>query len=393
MEWKTSWSYLPINYNTIIGTVENITQRTFIKNNLNGKKIKVKFSNLYSKESLILEKVVVGQKKSKNNDIEDSIYITYKGNKRIVIGAGEEFYSDELEWNIKYDAEIVISMYLKEKANIQSACSTWRAKSWKTGYVLNGDYTMEQNVEYVKSEDIYPYVKAEVNKANIIFGISEVNVFTDEKVTTIALFGDSITHMSYYSDELIDLAYKKYPGKVTIINRGIGGNRLIHDATFVDMPGKGKCFGEAGIKRFKKDIYSNYPPEVIIILEGVNDMMHPYLFNHPNEVVSVDVLKEGIKRLIETAHKMESKVYLGTVMPFRNDKQEFLMESEKVRVEYNEWIINQRISEGVIDFSSVISDYKNLEYMKKGTHIGDGLHPNEKGGQEMAKLIPMEWLK
>lgn len=284
-------------------------------------------------------------------------------------------------------------MYLKERTNIQSACSTWMAQSLRTSYAVNGDYTMEQSIEAIKSEDIYPYVKADVNKANIIFGISEINILTSEKVTTVALFGDSITHMSYYSDALINLVYKKYPGKITIVNRGIGGNRLIHDATLVDMPGKGKCFGEAGVKRFNRDVYSNYAPEVVIILEGINDMMHPYLFNRNNEIVSVDTLKEAVVKLIEIAHNRQSKVYLGTVMPFRNDNEEFLQESEKVRIEYNNWIRNQDISDGIIDFCKAISNPQNLEYMKEGTHIGDGLHPNEKGGEEMAKEIPLEWLK
>ena len=38
MEWKTSWSYLPVDYETSIGTIENITQRTVFWNNLSEKK-------------------------------------------------------------------------------------------------------------------------------------------------------------------------------------------------------------------------------------------------------------------------------------------------------------------------------------------------------------------
>lgn len=394
MEWKTTWSYLPINYNTVIGTVENITQRTFIRNNLTGNRIKIKFSNLYSDEQLLLEKVVIGELKPDNQLIENFSTITYQGESKIAIGPGEEFYSDELVWEITAGTEIVVSIYVKASTNIQSACSTWAARSWHTIYALEGNHTLEQNMEAKKSEEIYPYVQADANKANIIFGLSEIKILTIEKVKTVALFGDSITHMSYYSDALIERAYSKYPGTLTILNRGIGGNRLLHDATFFpEMPGEGKCFGKAGIERFKQDVYSTDLPESIIILEGVNDMMHPYVFKHPDEIVSAKDLENAVESLVRTAHEMGSQVYLGTVTPFRNNEMEWLADSEKVREEFNQWIREQKVADGVIDFDQIICSTDNPEYIREGFHIGDGLHPNTEGGKAMSEAVPIEWLE
>ncbi|OYO87082.1 hypothetical protein CG709_14370, partial [Lachnotalea glycerini] len=170
----------------------------------------------------------------------DRIDITFQGNKEITLGAGEEFYSDEIAWNIKAQTQIVVSIYIKEKTKIQSACSTWSAISWHTAYGMNGDYTKDQHFEEKESRQIYPFVEADANKSNIITGISEIKLLTDESVKTVALFGDSITHMSYYSDALIERVYAKFSGKITIINRGIGGNRILHDATYVsELPGHG----------------------------------------------------------------------------------------------------------------------------------------------------------
>ncbi|RDY29580.1 GDSL-type esterase/lipase family protein [Lachnotalea glycerini] len=393
MEWKTAWSYLPINYNTTIGTVEDITQRTYFNNNLNGSKIKIKFSNLYSQDKMILNKVVIGQKKPGNQQIEDLIDITFQGNKEITLGAGEEFYSDEIAWNIKAQTQIVVSIYIKEKTKIQSACSTWSAISWHTAYGMNGDYTKDQHFEEKESRQIYPFVEADANKSNIITGISEIKLLTDESVKTVALFGDSITHMSYYSDALIERVYAKFSGKITIINRGIGGNRILHDATYVsELPGHGSFFGKAAIKRFEEDVYSNECPESVFVLEGINDMMHPYLFEHMDEVVSVKDLQEGIKAMIQIAHNRGSKVYIGTVMPFRQDGQQWLDESEKVRLLFNEWIRKQTLSDGVIDFAKRMEQEDQSAYIKEGLHIGDGLHPNQEGGIAMAEIIPMEWI-
>ena len=61
MEWKTTWSYVPLNFDTTIGTLENITQRTTFWNNINGKKVKVKFTNKNGTTPLKLKEVVIGQ--------------------------------------------------------------------------------------------------------------------------------------------------------------------------------------------------------------------------------------------------------------------------------------------------------------------------------------------
>ncbi|MDK2808800.1 MAG: hypothetical protein PWP24_1537 [Clostridiales bacterium] len=379
MEWKTSWSYLPIDYGTTIGTIENITQKTTVWNNLNAEKIKIRFSNQYGREDLVIEKAIllVDQKK---------VPLTYKGSTKITIGSLESFYSDECMLSVTAGQKLEIRLYIKEKTKIQSACSTWAAKSWQTVYGLDGDFTENDAFTPVESRAVFPYVEADVNKANIVFGISEIKAFTRDTVRTIALFGDSITHMSYYSDALMENLYQNYPGSVTVINRGIGGNRVLHDASVVkDMPGEGKCFGIAATKRFVSDVYDLDCPEDIVILEGINDMMHPYVFQKPEEIVTARDLEGAIEEFVNVAHGRGSRVYLGSVMPFRNDSMEWLPEAEGCRVSFNDWIRKQTIADGVIDFSKAIEEEERPQYMKEGFHIGDGLHPNEAGGAVMAK--------
>ena len=391
MEWNTAWSYLPIDYNTTIGEIENITQRTTFWNNLSGNKLKVKFSNRYSKEPLILEKVVIGQIEDDAAKISRQKEVTYNGETAIVIGADEAFYSDEIAYEIKAGMSIVISIYFKERAKIQSACSTWAARSFHTFYLENGDFTFEQKMEGKEPREIYPYVEADVNKASIVVGVSEIKVLSDEKIKTISLFGDSITHMSYYADALMDRLYEQFPASVTVLNRGIGGNRLLRDASyFSQMPGEGKCFGIAGISRFEEDLYKNELPDTVIFMEGVNDILHPLIFQHPEEMVSANDLQTGIEKIIEIAHNKGSRIFLGTMMPFHNLEMGEFPECEKIRLDLNDWIQNQSLSDGVIDFAKAVEMEENTAYMKEGTHIGDGLHPNSLGGALLANRIPIE---
>lgn len=389
MSWYTSWSYLPINYNTTIGTVENITQRTFFRNNINGTRVKLKFSNRYGKEPLILEKVVIGQKTGEK--ITEPLKVTRQGRERIVIAPGEEFFSDETDWQIEAGTEVVLSVYIKERTNVQSACSTWQAKSWHTVYGENGDFTEQEQFPEKESREVYPYVEADVNKANIVVGVSAICLFSSEDVKTVALFGDSITHMSYFADAFSEKIYREHPGKVTILNRGIGGNRVLHDATYAaGMPGEGACFGKAAITRFEQDVYETEQPEYVLMLEGVNDMMHPEFFGIMQEAVTAQQLADGVKGIIETAHRHGSKIYLGTVMPFGNDEMPGCPLGEQVREAFNAWIRTQKLADGIFDFDKALQDSDRPKYLQEGLHIGDGLHPNGAGGEVMAMTVLKE---
>jgi lysophospholipase L1-like esterase len=391
MEWKSVWSYLPVNYNTNIGTISNITQRTLFENNLSGTKIKVKFSNLFSKKPIILEHVVIGKRHKRKAEIKDFKTITYQGDKKIVIESENEFYSDEIDFSVSFEEELVLSIYVKEITQICSVCSNWAARSWNTRFGLNGNYVYEQNFTETDCYDVYPVLQDDPNKADNIFGITEIKIYTDSDVKTVALFGDSITHMSYYSDALIEKLYKCYPEKITVVNRGLGGNRLLQDFSRAqEVVGGGMIFGAAGVKRFYHDIYDSDRPDFVIVLIGINDFMHPFVFEHYDEVVTVKEYQKGIFELISIAHENGSKILIGTITPFIHGEIDWFTQAETLRQKANEWIRNQRLSDGIIDFD-MVTRKEDTVYMLEDYHLGDGLHPNAAGGKRMADAVPLEW--
>ena len=393
MEWKMSWSYLQVNHNTCIATIKNTTVRGFFKNNLSGNKIRIKFSNLYSPDTLLLDHVTIGKRKRDSSIIEGVQTVLCNGNEVIKVEPGEVFYSDEIDYPISSVEDIVLSIYIKNETNIYSVCSTWSAKSWYTTYGIGKDYTMDKDFPKTNNYDIYKVLQYDENRANHIYGISGIEVLTDSNIKTIALFGDSITHMSYYSDALTDITRDKYPGKVTIVNRGLGGNRLLYDYTpLIEIPSGGTIFGRPGIDRFKEDIYQWDTPDYIVVLIGINDFTHPYFFNRSNEIVSLEEYIKGIAKLIETAHSKESKIIIGTVLPFKKEELEWFDKVETLRQEVNHWIREQKLSDGIVDFDLAIRDKNSPNKMDDSCHLGDGIHPNEEGGRRMASEFPIIWL-
>lgn len=76
-------------------------------------------------------------------------------------------------------------------------------------------------------DKLFPFIGAEEVKTFLIAGITEIQVETLTSVEQVMVFGDSLTHMSYYSDALYEYFLTKREGEVTLINQGICGNRLL----------------------------------------------------------------------------------------------------------------------------------------------------------------------
>ncbi|GAB6108293.1 GDSL-type esterase/lipase family protein [Fusibacter bizertensis] len=392
MKWKTTWSYLSVDYGVTIGSLENVTQRTSFWNNINGDKIRVKFTNLYGKQPIKIKEAVIAQKKSDSEDSYHWTHLTVNNAQEIVILPGQVFYSDIAELEICAGKELVISAYFEEKVEINSSCCTWSKESWHTDYISGRDYTSGkehicENAQQTKqSYEVFPFIDQYMLQADVLVGISEISVLTDAEVKIITLFGDSITHMSFYADALAEMLYDKYPGKVAVLNKGIGGNKMLTDASYIpDIPGNGQVSGLAAIKRFEKDVYESETPEFVFLLEGVNDLMHPYVLNDLESLPKKEDLISAYIALASIAHKHGSQIYFSTILPFKHETSPSCPEGETMRSEINEWIRNQEIADGVFDFASTTA--KNFAYMKDELHIGDGLHPNKAGGVVMAQTV------
>ena len=76
MHWLAAWGYLPIDFGVSIGSLENVTQRTIIKNNLSGNHIRILFSNKYGKKPLTLNRVTAGQYEESDECVTRIISVT-----------------------------------------------------------------------------------------------------------------------------------------------------------------------------------------------------------------------------------------------------------------------------------------------------------------------------
>lgn len=382
MKWKTAWSYLPLDFGTKIGTLKDTVQKTTFWNNISGDRVRVTFSNRYGRTAMTMKEVIIAQKKKGTDDIISSVHLTRDGKRHIHVMPGESCHSDEAIFNVNAGDDIVLWVHFEDELDVYKACCTWSRMSWKTTYIQN---TGKENT-ILSSPVQFPFIESYMHQADVLVGISEISVLTQDEVHVITLFGDSITHMSYYSDALMEKLYNTFKGRVTLLNKGLGGNKLLSDATVLEaIPGHGRASGPSGLSRFEADVFGSEQPDDVYILIGINDLMHPYLKNDLRALPELEDLIGAYKKLIAMGHSKGSRVYLSTLLPLKHTQTPFGPEGEQLRQSVNAWILSQDLADGVFDLCKAVS--KDEQTMIDAYHIGDGLHPNSEGGIAMAKEV------
>jgi lysophospholipase L1-like esterase len=387
-QWKKVWSYTPIVWGISVGTVEDLTQKIHIRTNARGKGLQIQFVNYENPNTLILEQVTVGTCSGKGQLITNIRPVTCKGQTQIAIPAGGCFYSDPVEYSFTEKEELVISVYVKEKQEIYSAVQTSSARIWQSAFYKGNQCDTTEETNAIPNNEDHPFYDENENPGNTAFAVCGVKALTEEEILTIHCFGDSITHMSYYFDALAERLFAQYPGQIALLNSGIGGNRVLYDGNFPSVPENGKCFGKAALTRFDQDVYGEEAPDLLFIMEGVNDCCHGLGNGYEYEVPTGQEVYDGIMQLAEKAKAKDTSVYLCTVLPFNYYETVGKERAEEIRQELNRLIRSSKDKvSGIVDGDAKVRRPEDPHMMKEGLHLGDGLHPNYAGGEQIAEEI------
>ena len=361
--WIGAWNNSVTNFTSFKGYLginndfQNQTIRNEVTSSFDGKTVRIKLSNEFGLEDLEIGSATIFVKGNKKVG-----QLKFNKNKFITIPKGEFVWSDPINFKIKSLDKVNISLYIKNKVT----AVTGSFSSGNSVSSIEGDFTLDQNF----------------NKANKPGGYSSVTLFFtsmeilgDKKDGTILAFGDSITTLSW-PDHLAK----------ELLNNKINNLSVIREAELMG------AFGIAGIKRFEKAILSHSNVKSVIVLEGINDIIHsePGMFK-PSKVVTSSEIIDGLKEYISLAHKNNIKIYGATIMPFKGFEQ-YTDKGDKIRQEVNLWIRTQSNYDGIFDFDMATRDKEDNSKLDSKLDSGDHLHPSDAGGEIMAKTVDLNLL-
>lgn len=390
-KWIPSWRYVPIDYNQRVGEFENITQKTIITNNLDGTALRVRLNNLYSPAPLTIRHGAIALRNRVTGKLSARMPLTVDGSEILTAAPNTAPYTDVIECAVSHEDDFILWLYFEEKYEIRSVCTTSTWHSWQCTQ-QTGNFHETDALGFTIKPQLVPVLAMDPYPNHFAAGVCEVSVLAEDDAKLIGLFGDSITHMSFFSDPLTAILYERFPGKCAVINGGISGNRIqkTHPAS-PGFPGEGHQFGIAGKDRFRQDLYDGAKPDYVFIMEGVNDCSHSIVFREPDVPTAQDIFA-ALQDVVQQGKALGSTVYVTTITPFGAFGDPWRDEVEGIRCEYNA-LIRGGVGDGVVDLDAVLRDPDDPHRMQDGMNLGDGVHPNWMGGTKMAKAVADTFFK
>ena len=352
----------------------DVTLRQIVRVTKGGDTIRIKLSNVMNNAPLRLQNVHVARALSPAGaaiDPASDRAVTFGGMSDIVIPAGADYLSDPIAIPLPDQADLAISFHMAEPPAQQTGHPGSRA----TSYLARGDHSAEADL---------PGATA----VNHWFHIAGVDVLATPDTRAIVTFGDSITDgygitpnsNRRFPDRLAE-RLKGHP--LTVINAGIGGNRLLLDGS-----------GANALARFDRDVLSQFGVGYVIVLEGVNDLgmlTKEALATPQAHEAMVSELKAAYLQMIAKAHSHGMKIYGGTITPYMGmDFYHPEAVSEADREAINSWIRTSGAFDAVIDFDAALRDPARPDHLKPEYDSGDHIHPSEAGYKAMADAVSLK---
>jgi lysophospholipase L1-like esterase len=297
--------------------------------------------------------------------------LTFGGKPSITIPPGALVLSDPVGLEVPALSALAVSIFVPG----DTGPATWHFEARQTLYVSpQGDFTASAAMPVESTRQAW-------------FWLAGVEVVTSRETGGIVAFGDSITDGTQstpdankrWPDELAR-RFIDHPGsqKMGVINKGIAGNRILHDS-----------LGPNALARFDRDTLASTGVTHVIVQLGGNDI---FTIN-PTEDVSVDEVIQGHKQLIERAHAKGLKIYGCTLTPVQGflvpgtPFPVFTIANEAKRQAVNAWIRTSGEYDAVIDFDRVLRDPDAPARILPLYDSGDHGHPTDAGYRALADSI------
>jgi lysophospholipase L1-like esterase len=378
--WVATWGaspVAPLPANTTNTGFTNQTVRLIVHTSLGGNEVRVRLSNAFGTESLVIGAAHLGLRSMNAVTVSGTDRpLTFNGSSSVTIPPGALVVSDGVKLDVPPLSDLAISLYLPGP----TGQATWHATALSTNYVSRpGDFTAAADfpVDHTVTSWFY---------------LTDVEVKSSRDTFALVTFGDSITDGTRSTPDtnhrwpnLLAERLTQHHVKLSVVDEGIAGNRVLHD--FV---------GPNALARFDRDVLTQPGVAYVTVLLGINDigdigrvLTQPGLAPQP---VSADEIIAGHLQMIARAHQQGLKILGCTLTPFEGAAY-FSPEGETKREAVNKFIRMGGAYDGVIDFDAVVRDPGHTARFLAMYDSGDHLHPNDAGYKAMADAIDLSLFK
>jgi lysophospholipase L1-like esterase len=354
------------------------TVRQIVYPAIDGRHLRLRFSNVYGTAPLVIEGVQVARAVSGNaaaTRAGTNRPVTFGGKPGVSIAPGGQIDSDPIAFDVAAHQPLAVSTYMAASQKLVA----WHRVASQTNYVSTpGNHSADTGAAAFRT------------RFTQFVWLTSVSVDTAPARTLVAI-GDSITDgmrstpnaNRRWTDALARRVTQKGIDATAVVNAGISGNRLLSGSP---------CYGDAVLNRFERDALRQPGVRSVIVLIGINDINFPSMppragldCDDPHTPVTADLLLRGYQRLIAQAHQRGIKIYGATLTPAALPP-----EREAIRTAVNDSIRSSRAFDGVIDFDRALRDPDHPDKLQRRYDSGDHIHPSDAGYAAMSEAVPID---
>ena len=219
-----------------------------------------------------------------------------------------------------------------------------------------------------------------------------VELFNETGASSIVVFGDSLSQQGFWVKPFTARVCAAFPGRFSVINRSIMGNRVLRDASPVFVL-KG-FYGVSAKARLARDVLQYKDVSHVILMLGANDLLHyATISGRPNERPSLAALADGLFMLSREMQSHGIRVMGSTLVNFRDGVDATQEKSDLCD------LVNTLIRAGadhfdaLFDLAAVTGDPERPQHTRADFVGGDKLHFNAAGGEAVAHAMELAFFE
>ncbi|HMH12987.1 MAG TPA: SGNH/GDSL hydrolase family protein [Edaphobacter sp.] len=374
--WVGTWAAAPLRSEQAhvekvgIGETDK-TIREIVHVSQGGKSVRLSLTNEFGILPLELRSVHVALQTAKGA-IEPATdrAVTFPSGASVTLAPGGSVTSNPIDLSLLQGGNLAVSIFVP-KQKIDGL--TFHGTAVSTTYFASGDHVRDASIPDADVSHSWYFLK-------------NVQVSAELGLYSVVTIGDSITDGSFsqfdmnyrWPDELATrLMRNEKTTNLSVMNVGIGGNRLLHD-----------YIGQRASDRFERDVLSAPGVKYVVLLEGINDIGFTDKPRGEGDAVTTEQLIAAMQQLIDRAHAHGLKIFGGTLTPFIGARYA-TQEGEQMRLAMNRFIRTPHHFDGVIDFDKAVQDPAHPDRLLPAFDHGDHLHPSDDGYIAMGDAVDL----